>query len=119
MLSVGNRIRSKQSVRKSVPGGTFDSSPVRSAGNCVKRYVRPVGTIERPALVCIQLREDKQPSIVPTGRACLLYHFPALRTGLLSNVPPGHKRAFRKRKRSIRALGLNDRAQSSRVPEGG
>jgi hypothetical protein len=50
MLSVGNRIRSKQSVRKSVPEGHLIVAQYEVLGNCVKRYVRPVGTIERPAL---------------------------------------------------------------------
>jgi hypothetical protein len=105
MSSVGNRIGSKQSGKKISPGGTFDSSAVRSAGKLCKK-------------ICPSRADDRTPGSWSTysfastsnyrsslpGRTCLLYDFPALRTGLLLNVPPGNKWAFRKRKRSIKSV---------------
>jgi hypothetical protein len=75
-------------VRIASPGGTYDSSPVRSAGKLCKE-------------ICPSRRDDRTPGSWSAycfantrnhrsshpGRTCLLYHFPALRTGLLSNVP--------------------------------
>ena len=99
MLSVGNGVRSKQSVRKSVPEGHLIVAQYAVLGNCVKRYVRPRETIERPALGPHAASRAQATIDRPYGPRFSLdsRHFVP---GYYRNVLPGHKWAFRKRKRS-------------------
>ena len=72
-----------------------ESSPARSAGLAFLKSIRPVrGRDDRQMLAIAEPRATPKAecfSIVPTGRTCLLLHFPALRAGLLSLSPSGTK----------------------------
>ena len=54
-------------------------------------------------------------SIVPSGRNYLRHHFPALRTGLLSNVPPGRAKADRPALSGLKNQTRREQKQRSRT----
>ncbi len=77
--------------RKSVPQGPDESSPVRSAGLAFLKNIRP-GRDDRQMLAIAEPRaKSKAECFYRPLRDGLvfLFHFPALRTGLLSLSPSG------------------------------
>jgi hypothetical protein len=75
------------------PLGTFESSPVRSAGKLSKKRSVPLalGTIERSVLGLARAAQRLPPFVDRPVRDELLFKNvnPALRTGLLSRSPSG------------------------------
>src|SRR5260370_21850067 len=70
------------------PAGTFESSPVPSAGKSCERHARPARDDRKRSALDLPYSLTN-PSILPFGTYRLEKTNPALRTRLLSNVPTG------------------------------
>jgi hypothetical protein len=109
--------------KKISPGGTFDSSPVRSAGKLCKKICPSRGDDRTPGSWSVYsfASTSNHRSSLRDGRV----FFTISRSGSC-RIPGYYQMSLRdingpseSASEVLRALGLNDRAHSSRLPQGG